>query len=167
MRDLRQVRGMSQARLAELSGVSERTVRALEGGTVGRPQHESLRRIAAVPAYGEGHGQRLVQQWTGTSSERTSQEIGVPEWESLYRRLSFRRPADGGQVSSLMGTVTVGADRMPMRSVQGDTAASAERRERLQTGHDGTAQTCLHDFIGVFGIQWEWEGEAPTQAGRP
>ena len=273
MRGLRQARGMSQTRLAELSGVSERTVRAIEGGAVGRPQHESLRRIAAVLAYGEGHGLRLVQEWTGTSSERSPEQIGVPDWETLYRRMSFRRPEDGGQVSSLMGTLSVGPDRMPMRrstvevrepmsatgppviwsvasessfdvstvrievttggviddffvhgdlaalairpdpaiahrgpfvlesakdysnavrldrppdqemmygttwplrlataivrftgqpperlwSVQGDTAASAERKERLQTGRDGRVQLCLHDVIGVYGIQWEWD----------
>jgi transcriptional regulator with XRE-family HTH domain len=266
---------MSQSRLAELSGVSERTVRAIERGAVGRPQHESLRRIAAVLAYGEGHGQRLVQQWTGTSAERTPEELGVPDWEALHRRMRFRSPEDGGQVSSVVWHVTVGPDRMPVRrstlevrepmsatgppviwsvtresafdmstvrfevttggviddffihgetaafairpdpdiaqrgpfvlesardfsnavrtdqppdqeamfgttrplrlativvrftgpppgrvwAVQGETANSAERTGRLQVARDGSSQVCLHDFIGVFGIQWEWDDE--------
>lgn len=277
MRELRRARGLSQTRLAELSGVSERTVRAIEGGTVGRPQHESLRRIAGVLAYGEGHGQRLVQQWTGTSAERTPEEIGVPDWESLYRRMRFRSPEDGGQWTSLLIHYTIGPDRMLLRSsimqvrepmsatgppviwtleggssfdistvrfevttggviddffvhgdvaalairpdpaiaqrgpfvleystdyskavridrppdqelmfgtlwplrlattivrftgrppellwaVQGETAASAERVARLQVAPDGSAQICLHDFIGVFGIEWEWGDETP------
>jgi transcriptional regulator with XRE-family HTH domain len=276
MRGLRQARRLSQTQLAELAGVSERTIRAIEGGAVERPQHESLRRIAAVLAYGEGHGQRLVEQWTGTSAERTPEEIGVPDWDSLYRRMRFRSPEDGGQLSSLVNHVTIGSDRMMLRqsvmqarepmsvtgppviwsleggspfdvstvrfevttggviddffvhgdvaalairpdpaiaqrgpfvleyasdysnavsidrppdheqmmgtlwplrlattivhfmgkpperlwAVQGETAASAERVARLQVGPDGGAQLCLHDFIGVYGIQWEWDDGA-------
>ena len=270
---------MSQTRLAELSGVSERTVRAIEGGAVGRPQHESLRRIAAVLAYGEGHGQRLVQEWTGTSAERSPEQIGVPDWETLYRRMRFRSPEDGGRWTSLINHFTIGPDRMLLRSstlqvrepmsatgppviwslsgdasfdistarfevttggvlddffvhgdvagfairpdpviaqrgpfvlehstdysdavrtgrpqepemmfgtlwplrlattivrfmgtppqrlwaVQGETAASAERVARLHVAPDGSAQICLHDFIGVYGIQWEWDDEAAVQ----
>src|SRR5690242_11490067 len=82
MKELRQARGLSQARLAKLSGVSERTVRAIELGGVERPQHESLRRIAAVLAYGDSHAQRLVERWTGSTMQRTPQQIGVPGWES-------------------------------------------------------------------------------------
>jgi transcriptional regulator with XRE-family HTH domain len=263
---------MSQARLAELSGVSERTVRAIERGAVERPQLESLRRIARVLAYGEGHARRLVERWTGASFELSPQEIGVPGWESLYQRIRAWRPEDGGQLSSTVNHITVGPDRLRVRSsflevrepmsptgppviwsitsepsfdiatarfevaiggamdeffvhgdvaaysirpdpaiaqrgpfvleyskdltaatridgppdtewmfgcktplrlavmvvqfsgeapkrvwsVRGETAASAHVQEHLQVGPDGTVQFCLYDFMGVYGIQWEW-----------
>lgn len=114
MRELRQARGLSQTRLAELSGVSERTVRSIEGGTVGRPQHESLRRIAAVLAYGESHRARLVDRWTGASADRSPDEVGIPDWEVLYRRIRGRGPDDGGQISSVVCDVTIGPDRVPL-----------------------------------------------------
>ena len=283
MRELRQAKGLSQARLAELSGVSERTVRAIERGGVERPQLESLRRVAAVLAYGEGHARRLVERWTGTSGELSPQEIGVPGWQSLYRRIGARRPEDGGQLSSSVGHLTVGPDRVPARksflevrepmsatgppviwaitsepsfdistvrfevarggamddffvhgdvaaysirpdpaiarrgpfvleysrdlsaatridgppdtewmfgcktplrlavrvvqftgeapervwSVRGETAASAQPQERLQVGPDGSVQICLHDFIGVYGIRWEWGDDAATGRQKP
>ena len=113
IRELRQARGLSQSRLAELSGVSERTVRAIEGGTVGRPQHESLRRIAAVLAYGDTHRSRLVDRWTGDSAQLTPGVLGVPDWEVLYRRMGTRTPADGGQMSTVICELTVGPDRLP------------------------------------------------------
>lgn len=113
IRELRQARGMSQSRLAELSGVSERTVRAIEGGGVGRPQHESLRRIAAVLAYGETHRARLVDRWTGSTAHLTPDLLGIPDWEVLYRRMGTRQPADGGQMSTVFCDLTVGVDRIP------------------------------------------------------
>ena len=275
MRELRQARGLSQARLAELSGVSERTVRAIERGAVERPQLESLRRIARELAYGEGHARRLVERWTGASVELSPQEIGLPGWESLYQRIRAWRSEDGGQLSSTVNHLTVGPDRQPVRSsylevrepmrasgppviwsitnapsfdistvryevaiggaiddffvhgdvaaysirpdpaiaqrgpfvleyskdlsaatridglpdtewmfgcktplrlavmvvqftgaapervwsVRGETAASAHMQEPLRVGPDGTVQLCLHDFMGVYGIQWEWGDE--------
>ena len=113
MKELRQARGLSQARLAKLSGVSERTVRAIELGGVERPQHESLRRIAAVLAYGDSHARRLVERWTGATMQRTPQQIGVPGWESLYQRISARAPEDGGQVSTSISDVTIDSDGSP------------------------------------------------------
>ena len=112
IRELRQARGLSQTRLAELSGVSERTVRAIEGGTVGRPQHESLRRIATVLADGDTHRARLVERWTGGSAHLTPDAIGIPDWEVLYRRMGTRTPADGGQMSTVICELTVGPDRL-------------------------------------------------------
>jgi hypothetical protein len=109
---------MSQARLAKLSGVSERTVRAIEGGGVERPQHESLRRIAAVLAYGDSHARRLVERWTGASTLRTPQQIGVPGWESLYERIRARMPEDGGQISTSVSDVTINADGSPLSTSQ-------------------------------------------------
>ncbi|MEO6414127.1 MAG: hypothetical protein ABIO48_16185 [Pedococcus sp.] len=44
-------------------------------------------------------------------------------------------------------------------SVTGDTAATAERQDHLTMGPDGNAQICLYDFVGVFGIQWDWGDE--------
>jgi transcriptional regulator with XRE-family HTH domain len=271
MRELRQSRGLSQGRLAELSGVSERTVRAIERGGVERPQLESLRRIARVLAYSEGHAQRLVERWTGATAVLTPQQIGVPGWESLYRRIRARAPEDGGQQSSSVSDATIhrdgtplvtshlhvheamsptgppvlwklisgmpfdlttarfevtaggvledffvhgdiGAlairpdpvlagkgpfavqfsidyrdavrnDRLPeaewmygansvLRSavlivrfvgrppeqvwhVQGTGAASAERLGSVPVSPDGSAQLCLHDFVGVYGLQWD------------
>ena len=116
MRALRRARGLSQNRLAELSGVSERTVRAIEGGTVGRPQHESLRRIAAVLAYGDTHRARLVERWTGSSPELTPDVLGIPDWEVLYQRIPMRRPGDGGQLWTVLSEVTIGANRLPQRA---------------------------------------------------
>ena len=113
IRELRQARGMSQSRLAELSGVSERTVRAIEGGAVGRPQHESLRRIASVLAYGDTHRARLVERWTGGSAHLTPDSLGIPDWEVLYRRMGARKPEHGGQMSTVFCDLTVGADRAP------------------------------------------------------
>jgi transcriptional regulator with XRE-family HTH domain len=281
MRELRQARGLSQAQVAELSGVSERTVRAIERGSVDRPQHESLRRIAAVLAYGEGHQRRLVDRWTGTGVGRTPDEIGMPDWQALYRRMSLRMHGDGGELSSLMVTTTIGPDRQRFRDsavevrepmtpagspviwiasseptfdmstvrfevpvggviddffvhgdvaalairpdpaiahhgpfvlettrdyseaaptgrppdnehmfgimtplrlatlvvrftgpppervwlVRGPTAAAAERVALVKVAADGTAQLCLQDFAGVFGLQWEWDDEAQPQVG--
>ncbi|WP_457254691.1 helix-turn-helix domain-containing protein [Pedococcus sp. P5_B7] len=113
IRELRQARGISQSRLAEQSGVSERTVRAIEGGAVGRPQHESLRRIATVLAYGETHRARLVERWTGSAAQITPDAIGIPDWEVLYRRMGTRTPQDGGQMSTAICHLTVGANRLP------------------------------------------------------
>jgi transcriptional regulator with XRE-family HTH domain len=113
MRELRQARGMSQARLAELSGVSERTVRSIEGGTVERPQHESLRRIAAVLAYGDTHRARLVDRWTGSTAHLTPDLLGIPDWEVLFRRMGTRQPADGGQMSTVFCDLTLGVGRVP------------------------------------------------------
>lgn len=115
MRELRDARGLSQSRLAELSGVSERTVRAIERGAVERPQLESLRRIAAVLAYGESHAQRLVERWTGASTVRTPQQIGIPGWEALYQRIRGRRPEDGGRITSSVCTAWVRPDGTPLR----------------------------------------------------
>jgi hypothetical protein len=44
-------------------------------------------------------------------------------------------------------------------AVQGETAATAERVAPLRVQPDGSAQICLEDFIGVYGIQWEWGDE--------
>ena len=118
MRELRQARGLSQARLASLAGVSERTVRAIEGGGVERPQHESLRRIAAVLSYGDSHARRLVERWTGASTLRTPQQIGVPGWESLYQRIRARVPEDGGQISTSVSDVTIDAGGSPLFTSQ-------------------------------------------------
>ena len=276
MRELRQARGFSQTRVAELSGVSERTVRAIEAGTVGRPQHESLRRIAAVLAYGASHQMRLVERWTGSSTERTHDDLGVPDWEVIARRIGRRRPGDGGRITSVLFDATIGPDRVPLRCrythiheamgasgspvlwkligaaqfdtsssvrfevttggvlddffvhgdvvavairpdpamaqrgpfvleysvdfseterldgavdnewmygattpmqtasvvvrftgetpariwpVQGATAATAERGAPLSLAADGSAQLCLHDLVGVYGIQWQWGDE--------
>lgn len=271
MRELRQGRGLSQTRLAELSGVSERTVRAIERGAVERPQHESLRRIAAVLSYGDSHAQRLVERWTGVSTLRTPQQIGVPGWESLYQRIRARRPEDGGQVSTSLCEATIDRDGTPLVTshlqvheamspsgppvvwklisgmpfdlstarfevstggviddffvhdevaalairpdpalarngafvveytidyrdatrvdrpperewmyganaplrvavaivrfadgppekvwrVQGDSATTAERVARVEVAPDGSAQICLQDFVGVYGLQWD------------
>jgi transcriptional regulator with XRE-family HTH domain len=113
MRELRLARGLSQTRLAELSGVSERTVRAFEAGTVSRPQHESLRRIAAVLAYGESHQRRLVERWTGNNPHITPDVLRMPDWEVIHRRIGVRQPGDGGQVSTVLCDLTIGADRLP------------------------------------------------------
>jgi DNA-binding SARP family transcriptional activator/tetratricopeptide (TPR) repeat protein/DNA-binding XRE family transcriptional regulator len=48
VRELRIRAGLTQQELAERSGVSVRTVRALENGAVAQPQATSLRRLAAV-----------------------------------------------------------------------------------------------------------------------
>jgi transcriptional regulator with XRE-family HTH domain len=271
MRELRQARGLSQSRLAELAGVSERTVRAIERGAVERPQHESLRRIAAVLAYGESHAHRLVERWTGAIARRTPQQIGLPGWESLYQRIRARTPEDGAQISTSVSKATLHRDGTPLVTsqlhvheamspsgppvlwklisgmpfdiatarfevsaggviddffvhgdvaalairpdpaiagtgafaveyttdyrqatridrpaerewmygatsplrvavlvvrfadqppakvwrVQGDTAATAERVGRVEIGADGSVQVCLHDFVGVYGLQWD------------
>ena len=127
IRELRQARGMSQSRLAELSGVSERTVRAIEGGAVGRPQHESLRRLATVLAYGDTHRARLVERWTGGTAHLTPDGLGIPDWEILYRRMGTRTPADGGQMSTVICELTVGSDRLPrlLRYTHGHEQMSA------------------------------------------
>ena len=118
---------MSQSRLAELSGVSERTVRAIEGGAVGRPQHESLRRLATVLAYGDTHRARLVERWTGGTAHLTPDGLGIPDWEVLYRRMGTRTPADGGQMSTVICELTVGSDRLPrlLRYTHGHEQMSA------------------------------------------
>ena len=283
MRELRQARRLSQTRLAELAGVSERTIRAIEGGAVERPQHESLRRIASVLAYGESHQSRLVERWAGSSTERTHDDVGVPDWEVISRRIGRRRPGDGGRITSVLIDATIGPDRVPLGCrythiheamgatgpsvlwklvgaapfdtlavrfevttggalddffvhgdvvgvairpdpamaqrgpfvleysvdfseaerlegavdnevmygataplqiasvvvrftgqppariwpVQGATAATAERGVPLSVAADGSAQVCLHDFVGVFGIQWEWGDQTPRAAGIP
>ncbi|WP_140743004.1 helix-turn-helix transcriptional regulator [Pedococcus bigeumensis] len=275
MRELRQARGMSQTRLAQLSGVSERTVRAIEGGAVSRPQHESLSRIAAVLAHGASHQTRLVERWTGSSTERTHDDLGVPDWEVIARRIGRRRPGDGGRITSALLDITTGPDRVPLECrythiheamgasgspvlwklvgsapfdassvrfevrtggvlddffvhgdvvgvairpdpamaqrgpfvleysvdfrgaerlggavddecmygantplqtasvvvrftgerpariwpVQGATAATAERGAPLSVAADGSAQLCLQDFVGVFGVKWQWGDE--------
>lgn len=115
MRELRVARGLSQARLAQLSGVSERTVRAIEADAVTRPQHESLRRIAAVLAYGDHHRDRLVAHWTGSDNFRTHDELGVPASEELRRRVVRRLPEEGGMLASSLTDVTIGPDRLPLR----------------------------------------------------
>ncbi|WP_200961266.1 helix-turn-helix domain-containing protein [Phycicoccus sp. Soil802] len=127
IRELRQARGLSQSRLAELSGVSERTVRAIEGGAVGRPQHESLRRLATVLAYGDTHRARLVERWTGGTAHLTPDGLGIPDWEVLYRRMGTRTPADGGQMSTVICELTVGSDRLPrlLRYTHGHEQMSA------------------------------------------
>jgi transcriptional regulator with XRE-family HTH domain len=279
MRELRQARGMSQSRLAELSGVSERTVRSIEGGTVARPQHGSLRRIAAVLAYGASHQVRLVEWWTGSNAHIPPDTLGIPDWNVLYRRIGMRQPGDGGLMSTVLCDVTVGADRLPRNirylhvheqmsasgspvvwklnsgmpvdlsavrfevltggvlddffvhgdmaalairpdpvmaqkgpflveysvdlggaepldgapdrewmygstsplllaamivrfagnipdrvwSVRGASATRAERHGRVQVAPDGSAQVCFHDFVGVFGLQWEWGDEESPQ----
>jgi transcriptional regulator with XRE-family HTH domain len=276
MRELRLARGLSQARLAQLSGVSERTVRAIEADTVTRQQHESLRRIATVLAYGDHHRDRLVARWTGADGFRTHDELGVPASEELRRRVVRRLPDEGGMLASSLTDVTIGPDRLPLRcsytdvheamhpdgspvlwklsgklpfdvttirytvrtggviddfsvhdgvvalairpepalahsgpfvvqydadfsdalvvdgrpetewmfgattpmrtrililrfdgpvpqrlwSVRGSTARTAERTGPVTVSPDGTAQVTLHDFVGVFGIQWEW-GDDP------
>lgn len=114
MRELRQARGLSQVRLAELSGVSERTVRAIERGGVERPQHESLRRIAAVLAYGASHQKRLVDRWTGLTAERTADDVGLPDADTLLQRIRLRAPGDGGLRTSLTAELVIGADGMPV-----------------------------------------------------
>jgi transcriptional regulator with XRE-family HTH domain len=48
LREWRVRAGLTQRELAERSGVSVRTVRALENGAVAAPQAASLRRLAAV-----------------------------------------------------------------------------------------------------------------------
>ena len=68
LREWRIRSGLTQRELAERSGVSVRTVRALEKGVVAQPQAASLRRLAAtldvdaallaVPAPGSGDGLR-------------------------------------------------------------------------------------------------------------
>ena len=113
VRELRKARGLSQTRLAELSGVSERMVRAIESGTVEGPQHESLRRIAAVLAYGASHQKRLLDRWTRSQARITPDDLGIPDWEALFRRMGTRKPADGGLMSTVICELTVGADRLP------------------------------------------------------
>lgn len=275
MRDLRKARGLSQAQVGELSGVSERTVRAIESGAVGRPQHESLRRIAEVLAYGTGHQKRLVDSWTRASNSRSSEQIGIPDWQTFFQRLRLRTPAEGGRPVSSISEAKIGSDRRllerwhrqvydsmsadgppalwnltgglpldvstvrldvraggvlddffvngdigafairpyphvarngpflleysfdfsqtaraelpverewmigfheahsvatillrftdswPRRlwTVQGPTATSIEKIADLELAVDGSVQTTVLDFVGVFGIQWEWGDE--------
>jgi DNA-binding SARP family transcriptional activator/transcriptional regulator with XRE-family HTH domain/tetratricopeptide (TPR) repeat protein len=52
LRRLRMAAGLGQRELAELAGISERTVRALERGGVGRPHAASVQRLAAALGVG-------------------------------------------------------------------------------------------------------------------
>ena len=93
-------------------------MRAIEGGAVERPQHG----VVAPHRQGAGATARATRRAPRRAvdgrraSNASPEQIGVPDWESLYQRIrAWRSPEDGGQLSSTVNHITVGA-RSPVAS---------------------------------------------------
>lgn len=73
--ELRRRAGLSQARLAKASGVSVRTIRAIENGQHRAPHEATLRALARGIGLNEADTARLAKAWDHTRSLLTFEEL--------------------------------------------------------------------------------------------